>query len=528
MSKYAENAPREIRAYIEANYGKLSPEALLQELFAHRFAAEQSAGLRAAALKNENASWLAKVADAAKRLWRSFVAALGGNRIDAKTLSALSPDEAMRRLAEGMARGQTLGNVAKGRGMRDRAAKLAARRYRSAADAAIVEATDGLDGEKVSAAIEDVISGGLVDIRGTEGEKIAMKVAAARFYEKYAKTKIPLSTGAVMYFAPDARTLARHNGDRALAWAEYAIHQVSNNKTDKNGKKYREYNREKVEIVDPNIAQIVAEDKVAIARNGNVMFYSQIDEDNFAYVVAHPTEDGNYRSDLTDVSSVYEKGKIPDKLNPLARVAAGDALGGVFTSEAANGNIIPQNGGSVKRFSSTNETRAVKGTDISVEQAEGEIRADIEASLEAASEEFGEDISLVGLRLHGSRVRGDARSDSDLDVVMEYSGDVREDDLFNFLNGDENRMTYRGLSVDVNPIRAEETGTLGEYMESDAEYDAEKRLWRSFVAALGGNRIDAKTLSALSPDEAMRRLAEGLARGQTLGRAPKGRGGDAE
>ena len=119
MSKYAENALREIRASIEANYGKLSPEALLQELFAHRFAAEQSAGLRAAALKNENASWLAKVAGAAKRLWRSFVAALGGNRIDAKTLSALSPDEAMRRLAEGMARGQTLGRAPKGRGAVD-------------------------------------------------------------------------------------------------------------------------------------------------------------------------------------------------------------------------------------------------------------------------------------------------------------------------------------------------------------------------------------------------------------------------
>ena len=180
------------------------------------------------------------------------------------------------------------------------------------------------------------------------------------------------------------------------------------------------------------------------------------------------------------------------------------------------------------RFSSADVNRVVEGTNVPVEQAEGEIRADLEASLASATEEFGEDISLVGLRLHGSRVRGDARADSDLDVVMEYSGDVREDDLFNFLNGDENRITYRGLSVDVNPIRAEETGTLGEYMERDAEYDAAKRLWRSCVAALGGNRIDAKTLSALSPDEAMRRLAEGLARGQTLGRAPKGRGGEAE
>ncbi len=232
------------------------------------------------------------------------------------------------------------------------AAKLAGRRFSVAADLAIAEATDGLDQGKVEAAVEKIISGGLVDIRGTDGEKIAMKTAAARFYEKYAKAKIPLSTGAVMYFAPDARTLARHNGDRALAWAEYAIHQVSNNKTDKDGKKYREYNREKVEIVDPNLEKIVADDKVQIVENGNVLFFSQLDDESYAKVIAKPAQNGNYRADLTDVSSVYQKGKIPDKLNPLARVAAGDGLGGVFTSEAANGNIVPQSGGDVKGRSS--------------------------------------------------------------------------------------------------------------------------------------------------------------------------------
>ena len=71
----------------------------------------------------------------------------------------------------------------------------------------------------------------------------------------------------------------------------------------------------------------------------------------------------------------------------------------------------------------------------------------------------GDEITRVNdLEIHGSRGRGTARPDSDLDVVVEYEGSLREDDAFNFLN--EDPLIYNGIKVDVNPIRKQETGTL--------------------------------------------------------------------
>lgn len=83
-----------------------------------------------------------------------------------------------------------------------------------------------------------------------------------------------------------------------------------------------------------------------------------------------------------------------------------------------------------------------------------------------------DDIQIVGLEIHGSRNRGQARTDSDLDVVVEYAGDAREDDLFNVLNDDH--IVIDGIQVDVNPITASVTGTLGDYMNRSKAYDMEK------------------------------------------------------
>ena len=84
------------------------------------------------------------------------------------------------------------------------------------------------------------------------------------------------------------------------------------------------------------------------------------------------------------------------------------------------------------------------------------------------------DAEIVAVELHGSRGRGTAREDSDLDAVVEYSGDFREDDMFNLLNDEESRLVIDGISVDINPIRAEETGTMESYMKRSREYDAQK------------------------------------------------------
>ena len=95
--------------------------------------------------------------------------------------------------------------------------------------------------------------------------------------------------------------------------------------------------------------------------------------------------------------------------------------------------------------------------------------------LEEVTEKFaigfeGDEITRVNdLEIHGSRGRGTARPDSDLDVVVEYEGPLREDDAFNFLN--EDPLIYDGIKVDVNPIRKQETGTLENYMVKSRKYD---------------------------------------------------------
>lgn len=81
---------------------------------------------------------------------------------------------------------------------------------------------------------------------------------------------------------------------------------------------------------------------------------------------------------------------------------------------------------------------------------------------------------IIGMDIHGSRNRHDARPDSDLDVVVEYRGDIREDDMFNALNGEEDALSIDGIKVDINPIRKEETGDLQGYMKQSEKYDKEK------------------------------------------------------
>ena len=81
------------------------------------------------------------------------------------------------------------------------------------------------------------------------------------------------------------------------------------------------------------------------------------------------------------------------------------------------------------------------------------------------------DISIEGSEIIGSRNRGNARSDSDLDLVVEYSGDIREDDLFDILN--EEPLEIEGIKVDINPITSDKSGTLEEYLERSKQYDKE-------------------------------------------------------
>ena len=60
------------------------------------------------------------------------------------------------------------------------------------------------------------------------------------------------------------------------------------------------------------------------------------------------------------------------------------------------------------------------------------------------------DIDIIDIQIYGSRTKKAAREDSDLDILLEYKGNIREDDLFNILNDDP--LYIDDIKVDINPI----------------------------------------------------------------------------
>lgn len=78
--------------------------------------------------------------------------------------------------------------------------------------------------------------------------------------------------------------------------------------------------------------------------------------------------------------------------------------------------------------------------------------------------ETGLNFAQVDMIAIGSRAFGTAREDSDLDILVEYEGDVKEDAVFNALNAEP--LEIMGIKVDFFPIRAQESGTLTEWLES--------------------------------------------------------------
>ncbi|MCM1236622.1 MAG: YodL domain-containing protein, partial [Ruminococcus flavefaciens] len=97
-----------------------------------------------------------------------------------------------------------------------------------------------------------------------------------------------------------------------------------------------------------------------------------------------------------------------------------------------------------------------------------DIELDVYAYLQSKIDEYGINIELVDMAVSGSRCRGLEKPGSDLDVVVEYKGREREDDLFNAFN--EDGFMIGGIKVDINPITEGKTGTLGEYLPGVESY----------------------------------------------------------
>ena len=88
-------------------------------------------------------------------------------------------------------------------------------------------------------------------------------------------------------------------------------------------------------------------------------------------------------------------------------------------------------------------------------------------------EENGVDAQIHGAAVTGSRSRGLEKVDSsDVDVVIEIDSDLKEDALFNIIHDEE--LTLEGYTIDINPIKADETGTLETYLPTAEAYLTEK------------------------------------------------------
>lgn len=93
-----------------------------------------------------------------------------------------------------------------------------------------------------------------------------------------------------------------------------------------------------------------------------------------------------------------------------------------------------------------------------------EIAEAIRADLELICREYEIPVTLKNIVVYGSRSKGYEHEDSDLDILVEYEGDFREDELFALFHDSEEPLQYHGIPVDVNPIRAEESGTIRTYL----------------------------------------------------------------
>lgn len=96
----------------------------------------------------------------------------------------------------------------------------------------------------------------------------------------------------------------------------------------------------------------------------------------------------------------------------------------------------------------------------------------VKSHVQGVLDDYGIEAVVVDAVLAGSRSRGIENEDSDVDVVVEYYGDISEDSLFDMIN--EDYLEVEGYKIDINPITEGKTGTLETYLPEAESYLHEK------------------------------------------------------
>lgn len=94
--------------------------------------------------------------------------------------------------------------------------------------------------------------------------------------------------------------------------------------------------------------------------------------------------------------------------------------------------------------------------------------------VERLLEESGVSAEVERVAIYGSRSRNLNSINSDLDIAVEIRSELKEDALFNILHNENEPFSIMGVKIDLNPIRAEESGTLDVYLQRAEQYLLEK------------------------------------------------------
>lgn len=112
-----------------------------------------------------------------------------------------------------------------------------------------------------------------------------------------------------------------------------------------------------------------------------------------------------------------------------------------------------------------------------------DVKSYVENSINEILEDAGlsDEITIKNITVVGSRSRGEAHEDSDLDILVEYEGNFREDALFDILH--EEGLDLEGITIDINPINPHYSLTTEQWLARDAEWREEDRQKNAALSA---------------------------------------------
>ena len=218
--------------------------------------------------------------------------------------------------------------------------------------------------------------------------------------------------------------------------------------------------------------------KAFTGKNGERMYYFTsvtVQKDNQEVVVS------NQEKERSRIMRLLKEGKLAyinqatlpsdtdtsaqgDQLtNPVGGVSADKGTKNVpNTQEKTAKNVVKQQ---------NSGKNLIQGTDMTADEVVDIVKAGVADILE--EQELSEDVEVISIEVIGSRSRGEAKEDSDLDILLYYKGDIKEDTMFNALN--PNDITINGISVDINPIHDQESGDPKKWHKRDDAWREQDR-----------------------------------------------------